>query len=405
MSSHHTIEIALAEGELAPQILSAAGVPFSFDLDDGEVQRILASLEPGRFIAPLDRGNVVGSGGAWSYEVTVPGGARLPTGGVTFITVLPTHRRRGVLRRMMRWLLDDARARHEPLSALWASEATIYGRFGYGQAVLSVDWELESRRADWRSERPPGSTRLIDHDQARLIIPPIHRATCGRHGAFSRSAHLWDTYELGDESWMRNGNSRRRIILWEGADGPEGYAFFRTNIGDTTGSVQVGELHALTPDAHRGLLGFMADIDLTDKVLYRTRPADDPLPWMLADSRAVTRKSSEYVWVRLVDLPAALTARTYEEDGALVLDVRDGFCDWNDGRWRLEVKGGRATCERTRAEPDLTIDVADLAALYMGGRSTLPLAAAGRIEGDQSHVIALERMFRTIVAPWSPEHF
>jgi predicted acetyltransferase len=202
-----------------------------------------------------------------------------------------------------------------------------------------------------------------------------------------------------------DGESRRRILLWEGADGPEGYAFFRTKIGGGSGIVRVGELHALTPDAHRGLLGFMADIDLTEKVLYRTRPADDPLPWMLADSRAVTRTSAEYVWFRLVDLPKALTARTYESDGALVLDVRDGFCDRNEGLWRIEVDAGRATCERTSAEADLTIDVADLAALYMGGRSALPLAEAGRIEGHRAAAVTLDRMFRTRVAPWSPEHF
>ncbi len=401
----HGVDIVPAEGDLAEALVRAAQIPFSFETDEAEMERIVSSLEPGRFFVPMDGGKAVGSGGSWRYEVTVPGGARLETAGITFVTVLPTHRRRGVLRKMMRRIVDDAHERGEPLAALWASEATIYGRFGFGQAVEMVHWELDSRRADWRLERPVGSPQLIDHEEARVVVPPLHDAACVRHGMFGRSDHLWDTWSLADESWMRDGHSPRRIVLWIGEDGPEGYAFFRTKLSGTPSQVRVEELHGLTPAAYRGLVGFAADVDLTERVRFSTRPVDETMRWMLRDSRALSRVEGEFVWFALLDLPRALAARSYGADGELVLDVGDPFCAWNEGRWLLSVDGGAAACARTSREPDVALDSSDLGALYMGGRSASTLAAAGRIRGSEEAVVRLERMFRTLAAPSSPEHF
>jgi predicted acetyltransferase len=402
------IEIHTVEGDMARKMIGATGVAFSFDADEGEIGRILESLEPGRFIAPVDDGAPVGSAGQWSYEVTMPGGARVRTGGVTFVTVLPTHRRRGILTRMMRWLLDDARSREEPLSALWASEATIYGRFGYGQAVAAHDYTLDSRRAEWRLDPASGSGRLVEVDVARPILAGIHEQACARHGMFARSDHLWDHYELVDEAWMRQGGyTKRRIVVWQGPAGAEGYALFRTKeSGDgAPGAVKVTELHAVTQDAYRGLMRFMAAIDLTDSVIFQTRATDEPLPWLLADSRAVTTKPGEYVWFRVVDVPVVLTARTYGLDGAITIGVHDGFDPGATGTWRLEVDGGAARCTRVTEDADVAMDAAELGAIVMGGRSALPLAAAGRIVGDAAQVRRLDLMFRTQTPPWSAEHF
>lgn len=402
--SGSSIEILPAEGELAEAMVRAAGVPFSFTVDEAELARIVASFEPGRYFVPVENGKVVGSSGSVRYEVTVPGGARLGTAGVTFVTVLPTHRRRGILRRLMRQIVDEAHERGEPLAALTASEATIYGRFGFGQAVPMVDWRLDSTRAEWRSDPPTGHIDLVDRKEARRVLPALHDAACARHGMFTRSGFLWDTYELEDESWMRNGYSERRIGIYRSESGPGGYLFFRTKLGGR-GVVRVTEMHAVTGDAYRALVGFAADIDLTRRVRFQRRPTDEPMRWMLVDSRAVRRIESEYMWFALIDLPAALEARTYEADGRLVLDVTDPFCPWNEGRWLLEIDAGRASCSATEAAPDVSLPAGELAALFMGGRSALPIVAAGRIETAPETAVRLDTMFRTRVPPWSLEYF
>ena len=404
MSGLSRIEIVPAEGELAEAMVRVAGVAFSFSMDAAELARVVASFEPGRYFAPVDAGKVVGSSGSVRYEVTVPGGARLSTAGITFITVLPTHRRQGILRRLMRRLLDEAHERGEPLAALAASEATIYGRFGFGQAVPMVEWRLDSRRAEWRSGQPFGRVDLISREEARTILPPIHEAACARHGMFSRSDFLWDTYELEDEAWMRNGYSERRIGVYSGASGPEGYLFFRTNLSGK-GRVRVADMHATTDAAHRALVGFAADIDLTEQVRFTRRSVDDPIRWMLVDSRAVRQIETEYMWFALLDLPTALASRTYGADGRFVFEVADPFCPWNDGRWAVEVDEGRAVCAATRAEPDVRLPASELAALFMGGRAALPMRAAGRIEASLADAARLDAWFRTPVPPWSMEHF
>jgi predicted acetyltransferase len=402
--SASSIEILPAEGELAEAMVRAAGVPFSFSVDDEEMARIVASFEPGRYFVPVEDGKAVGSSGSVRYDVTVPGGARLGTAGVTFVTVLPTHRRSGILRRLMRKITDGAHERGEPLAALGASEATIYGRFGYGQAVPMVEWRLDSTRAEWRSDPPGGRLDLVGRAEARRVLPALHRAACSRHGMFTRSDFLWDTYELEDESWMRNGHSERRIGIYRGDAGPEGYLFFRTKL-EGRGLVRVTDMIAVTGDAYRALVGFAADIDLTQRVRFHRRPTDEPMRWMLVDSRSVRMVETEYMWFALIDLRAALEARTYEADGRVVLDVTDPFCPWNQGRWLLEVDAGRAVCRPTSAAPDVSLPVSELAALYMGGRSALPMVAAGRIDASPEAAVQLDAMFRTRVPPWSLEYF
>ncbi len=385
-------------------MIRAAGVPFGFQADDDEIGRILAGFDDERFVVPLDGDQVVGSGGSNLYIATAPGGARLPTAGITFVTVLPTHRRRGVLRKMMRRLLDESRDRNEPLAALWASEATIYGRFGFGQAVNHIDWTLHSRGLRWRAERPEGSARLISHEDAADLIPPLHRAACSRHGMLDRSELLWNHLELLDEDWQRRGHGHRRIVVWHGESGLEGYGFYRTKV-EGKGEVRVDEFHALTVDAYRGLAQFFADIDLTDEVRFVRRPVDEPLQWMIDDSRALKATGAEYMWFRLLDVPTCLEARTYAGSGTLVLEVIDTFCEPNDGRWLLTVAEGVAACAATDAAADITLDVSELGALYMGGRSALSLATAGRIRGDVAAIEELDRLFRTAVPPWSAVEF
>ena len=203
---------------------------------------------------------------------------------------------------------------------------------------------------------------------------------------------------------MRNGYGARRIVVWQGDDGLEGYGFYRTRLGESA-SVRIDELHATTTDAVRGLAEFFANIDLIDEVVFRQRPTDEPIRWMLEDSRAFKPTSSEFQWYRLLDLPGALESRTYTGAGSLVIEVEDSLCADNDGRWQLTVDEGTASCRRVDTTPDVVLDVGELGALYMGGRSALSMARARRIEGADGAGQLLDAFFRTQEPPWSGEDF
>lgn len=390
--------------ERIEEFIAAASVPFSFDPDE-DIIASTKNLDPDRVIAALDDDRVVGTAASLRFPVTVPGGRRLMSSGVTFVTVLPSHRRRGVLTAMMRRLLDDARDRGEPLSSLWASEAPIYGRYGYGQAIETVTYRIAKARARFDPEHEPvNHVRIIDRDEALTRLPGFHDSLAWV-GKFGRSVDHWRHWVMWDPEFDRDGFTKRRIVVYDDGDGIGGYAFFRTKWTDTGGTVRVDELVAGSTGAETSLYRFLFGIDLVDQIEFRRLRTDEPVRWMLHDTRAFRRHASEYMWFRLLDLPACLTARSYERSGTLVLDVTDGFAPWNAGRWELAAGDGTATCVASDAEADVRLDTAQLAALYMGGRSARTLASAGRIAGSPEAVALLDDMFRIPVAPWSNEQY
>lgn len=401
------IEVRPSRPDELAGVLEAAAVPFGFDVTDEFREGFVRYMDPATTICAFEGQAVVGTSGVFGYEVTVPGGARLPAGGITLATVLPTHRRRGVLSAMMRHQLHAARDRAEPLSALWASEDPIYGRFGYGEAVPGLRWSIERHRAGLRTGPTPGSVALIDRDEALRVFPAVHEEVCRRrHGMFSRSAGFWDDFVLWDPAEWRYGATARRYAVYR--EGPDvlGYVTFRTRGGDDgPGETVVGELHALTPEAYAGLWRFVLGIDLVAKISASNRPLDEPLRWMLADRWAFDAAPAHGLWIRLVDVAAALGARTYRVPGRVVVEVADEVCTWNAGRY--EVVGGPAgsRCRPTADEPDLALDVAVLGAAYMGGRSLLELHDAGLVSGGEAAVSLAATMFSTDRPPWSPEAF
>jgi predicted acetyltransferase len=363
-------------------------------------------LPADRMHAAWEDGRVVGAAGAFPFELTVPGG-RVRAAGVTLVGVLPTHRRRGVLRSMMRAQLDDVHERGEPVAYLWASEDQIYTRFGYGRASLQGEIDVSRAHAAFGAplERR-GRLRLVDKAEADDALPPIHeRVAAETPGMFRRSADWWEGRLLSDPEWLRRGRGEMQRVLLELDGEPAGYALYRLNLsfgrGSSTGEVDVVEALGVDAQAVAELWRFLLDVDWMDRIKAPLLPIDHPLLLLFADPRRLRFTLVDGIMVRLVDVGTALAARHYAGDGAVVAEVRDAFCPWNEGRWRLGPGGGR-----TDGEPELRLDVSALGSVYLGGFTFAELARAGRVEELVEGAIArADELFRTDWAPWCPEIF
>ena len=341
----------------------------------------------------------VGTSTLYSWEVTVPGGV-LPAALVDAVTVLPTHRRRGILTQMMRVLLDAAHERGEPVAVLDASESTIYGRFGYGIASHRESWTLAREHSAYaRPLEASGSIRLIDKDEARKIFPDVYdglrRERIGILG-FARDVH-WDGYLADLEHWRAGASALFHVVYDE--DRPLGYASY--NVKD--GTLTIVQLVAQTRDAYAALWRYCLDVDLVKEVHGRLRATDEELPWLLADPRRLKREVFDWMWLRLVDLRAALAGRTYAQEGRFVVRVDDAFCDWNSGTYALEGGPDGSECSPTTESPDLVMAASELGSVYLGGVKPSILARAGRVEERTPGALArADAMFATDRQPWTP---
>ncbi|MGH9061348.1 MAG: GNAT family N-acetyltransferase, partial [Acidimicrobiales bacterium] len=295
-----------------------------------------------RTLAAFAGGHMVATAAAYSMEITVPGLARLPMAGVSWVGVRPTHRRRGLLSAVMRRQLEDVHARGEALAGLAASEGGIYGRFGYGPATTGIVWELPRQRSGLRGQpEDSGRVDLVGADEARRSMPAIHDAVRqDRPGDVSRPYEEWWDAAVEDHDRGREGRGARMFVVHHAAGGgPDGYADYRVVRSEEWSSqatVKVGHLEAATPDAYLALWSYLADLDLTAKVEAGNRPPDEPLRWVLADPRALrVTQVHDWLWLRLVDVRAALASRRYSVAGSVVVEVADPACPWNEGRWYL----------------------------------------------------------------------
>ncbi|MFD3720458.1 GNAT family N-acetyltransferase [Streptomyces sp. NPDC058674] len=373
-----------------------------------------ALTEPERSLGVWDGGTCVGSAGAFSFRLSVPGGVLVPAAGVTMVGVSPTHRRRGVLTSLMRRQLDDVREGGEPLAVLTASDPAIYSRFGYGTAAYDLGVDIDTSRV--RLDVPPGTDevrlRLVDPREALADCERVYAALVpGRPGMPARQRG-WERQALLDPPAMRGGGSPLKCVVAERADGEVvGYARYRVKADwDWTGAdggVDVGDLDALDPAAYAALWRYLCGIDLTWSVRARKRPVDDAVLHLVSDVRRAKARVRDSLHVRLVDLPAALEARTYGAALDVVLEVSDAFCPWNEGRWRLtaDAKGG-ARCARTGEPAELALSTRELGSAYLGGPTLASLAAAGRVrELRPGALAAASRAFAGDVAPWLPHGF
>ncbi|WP_406837268.1 GNAT family N-acetyltransferase [Streptomyces sp. AHU1] len=371
-----------------------------------------ALTEYDRSLGVWDGENCVGTAGAFSFRVTVPGGASVPAAGVTMVSVAATHRRRGVLTSMMRRQLDDIRAGSEPLAVLVASEPGIYGRFGYGIATSSVSAEIDTARV--RLSVPPGT----DGVRLRYAVPAEVLDACEavyarlvpeRPGMLARQPG-WQRLMLLDPADERNGASPLQCVVAERDGETVGYTRFRVKPewgpAGHNGVVTMVDLEGLDPAARAALWRFLFDIDLTSTLRTRARPVDDAWQHLVSDIRRCQLRVKDSLHVRLVDVGAALEARTYQAPVDVVFEVEDSFCPWNEGRWRLTGDAKGAVCARTEDAPDLALSVRELGAAYLGGVSLASLAAAGRVRELRGGALAeAATAFASALAPWLPHGF
>ncbi|WP_330331720.1 GNAT family N-acetyltransferase [Streptomyces sp. NBC_00536] len=365
-----------------------------------------------------DTGRCVGTFRSFAQELTVPGGARLPASAVSNVAVLATHRRRGLLSRMMRAELTAAKERGEVLSTLIAAEYPIYGRYGYGPAAGIAEWEIDVPRAGIDRRRPVpadgGRIDLVDAAEMRRVGPVLHeRLRTTTPGLVSRDERWWNLATGLEEVSIRPYKPKFFAVYRSAAGEVEGAVAYRADDHWTDAkvpltTVEVQDLLAVTVAAERALWHYLCSIDWVMKVRTGYRAPDDLAPLLLPDPRSArTLTSADYLWVRLLDVAAALRARTYAVPGTLVLDVTDpdGYAG---GRFRLDAgtAAGTAECAPTGEPADLRLDVARLGSLYLGDESAVRLAALGGIEELRPGALALaDAMLRTARRPWCPDVF
>lgn len=333
-----------------------------------------------RTVVALDGDEIVGTGVNYSLTLVVPGGRAVPMAGVSAISTRPTHTRRGVLRAVMAYLTADAQQHGEPLMGLTASEHTIYGRFGYGVATKGAIFEIERRRtALRRPPRAPGRLRLLDEDSARALLPPAYeRVMAAWPGAVSRPAAWWSDDYFDDpddtDAWFY-------VVHEDPAGQVDGYVTYTVKRswegGVPRGRAEVAELVAADAEVRFALFDHLLRLDLVDTVRTGFLAADDPVQLLLTDARRMRIvEHRDRLWLRLLDVPACLAARTYSADGEVVLEVDDpdGHAA---GRFELVVEGGAGTCRPCRRTADLAVSVVDLSAAFLGGVRWSALAVTG----------------------------
>ena len=377
-------------------------------LDPESTREWLSRHEMDRDFAAFENGQMVGTAGAYSARMTVPGGGSIPVAAITDVTVLPTHNRRGIGTMLTRDQLERVRDRGEIGAALWASESIIYGRWGYGMAMQTDAVSIDTRHSRFQNQvTPSGSMRIVAIDEARRIFPGVwERATPRWPGFMARKPEfLYRTLRFPNPE-SSPGDGCLFLATYEQAGSIDGYVMYRVLPESDERRLKILELIPTSDEAHAALWRYCFDIDLVWRVSCDLTPVDDPLWWMLADPRRLKRTRYDAIWLRIVDVPAALSARKYASSGKLVIEVVDEFCPWAGGRFELDATESGATCEQTRAEPDLVMSAADLAAGYLGGGDFRAMARAGRVE--ERTYGALKRadgMFASERAPWCPWDF
>jgi len=403
------VEIRTITLEERPDWVRAADVAFSGLSKDDEIDAMLPTIEIDRSFGAADGDRFVGTAAAITTRMVVPGGARVPTAAVTMVGVQPTHRRRGINTAMMGAILDQAVERGEPVAALFASEGAIYGRFGYGLAALLGEFQAESARMDFvRGYVPRGRVELFSKEDALPVVGRVYDLAL-RSGGMERSDVMrdWVFSGLGhderDKPWFY-------AVHLDDAGAPDAYAVYTMKHdwprSVPSGTIEVKECLAATPSGYADIWRYLFDVDLVATVEAWNRPSDEPLLLLVREPRRLRFNVVDGLWVRLVDIPAALSARAFRGSGRVVFEIADPFRPGNDGRYELLVEDGVGTCAKTDADADLTGSVNVLGATYLGGTSFQQLALASQVEErTEGAAAAADGLFAEAPAPWSPWDF
>jgi predicted acetyltransferase len=388
--------------------LSAIGHYFGWAPAGEEAERWVTLLPLERMHAVLDGDEVVAGAGAFPFQLTVPGGT-LPCAGVTVVGVLPSHRRRGLLRRMMDAQLRDVRERGEPIAALWASEETIYGRFGYGLASVSYNIDADRHHVGVRADLPHrGTVRLVSTDEALRTFPRLYeRVGRTRPGMVVRTRDWWLLRRLADRPETRRGDGPLVRALLERDGRPVGYALYRLGQEGRspetwTKTIRVLEAFGIDDAATWDMWRFLLRIDWTDRVVASHLPVDHPLPLLVDRVNKLRLSVWDALWLRVVDVPAALAGRAWSATAPVTVEVvSDPHFPENVGAWTIADGGVR----RARRRADVRVAVDALGSAFLGGISFAQLASAGRVEeGVRGGVGRADAAFRA-PAPWCAETF
>jgi predicted acetyltransferase len=400
------IRPARTDEELAAGIGAIGHYFGGWPADLEAAQRFARNLPLERMHVAADDGKIVGGAGAFPFQLTVPGG-QVGCAGVTVVGVLPTHRRRGVMSGMMRAQLDDVRRRGEPIAALWASEEAIYRRFGYGMAALGTELQLGRGYHQLRTQPDPAARlRLVTLEEAKELVPPIYeRVRLRTPGMYERTATWWESRLLDDPPDRREEGAEKNVAVVELEGVPAAYALYRV-ISKWEGAANTGHvrvIEAMGDDAAEvELWRFLLGVDWVATFRANHLPIDHPLLHQLVYPRRAQLRVYDTLFVRLVDVGAALSARSYASAEPLVLEVADDFLPDNAGRWR--IAGGGA--ERTEDAADLALDVNEAASLYLGGFTASELVRAGVVrELREAAAVRADALFATPRKPWCPEIF
>jgi len=402
-----TIEIRTCTDEDFAAGISPIWQYFGEDPKKEVIANFRRILPADRIHAAFDGKEVVGSASAYPFRMTIPGGP-VPTAGITLVGVRPTHRRQGILSKLMKQLLDNAHQRGEPIAALWVAEETIYGRFGCG--VCSINGEIRIDRAHthyrkhWERKLV---ARQVTSEEALESFPSVYEQVAPQiPGMLSRTRDWWEVKQLLDDPGDRHGAGPLLRVTFEREGKPAGYARYRHRTefieGRSNSTLEVSEAIGIDTAATAEVWRYLFDIDLMAQIHVEYMPIDHPLFFLLAEPRRLRLRAQDGIWLRLVDVEAALRARSYAAGEQLVLEIADSFCPWNEGCYRIE----EGEVSRAKSEADLRLDVRELATVFMGGFSFAQLLRAGLVEELRPGGIACaDRLFATPVAPWCPEMY
>ena len=339
----------------------------------------------------------VGTVDSFISPLTVPGGRDLPAWAISMVTVAPTHRRRGIARELLESELRNAVALGVPMAMLTVSESTIYQRFGFAPAALASTITVDTKRARFAGPVPDGRVQLVGIESARALIDDLYlTGRLASPGEIEVWPRRWDQiFGIADE---KDVSKRPRAARYDDADGTtQGVVVYRMkeNGHFENHTAQVEYLTANTPDAYAALWRFLLELDLTTTVTAELRPVDEPVRWLLNDFRAMTVETYDHLWLRILDVPAALTAREFFAPLDLVIEVTDAL-GHAAGRYHLG-----SVVEPVETAPAVTLSINDLSAIYLGGVSATTLHQAGRIaEHERGAVAQLDAAFTSPVTPW-----
>lgn len=366
-------------------------------------------MVPEAALAAFDGDQIIGTFGTFFFDLTVPGG-QAPTAGTTVVTVQPTHRRQGVLTEMMAKHLGDMRERGLPLAALRASEYGIYRRFGYGPATDSAVFKFDRKLVTFPEGPSDVTVRLIDTEQAFEVLPTIYDMVRVRvPGLYSRSETWWRNRVLADPESRRGGASKLRHVVAERQGVVVGYASYRQKAHweswRAEGEITISAEFSLDSGARKALWSYLTHIDLFPNITLMAAPVDHPMLWETSQPRYIGRTVTDALWIRILDVVAALEGRIYQGSGSLTLQVDDPYLPETGGTFTLTVENGMASVARSDSSPDVVLGIADLGTLYMGGRRVSTLVELDRVVGSTDSLNLLNSLFHSPVTPFSPEVF